>query len=273
MKSDRVDEIVKIFDSYLIDNNKHSITLKTANEILRKTLTDVDEKIDLKELLESGTITNAYQTQTFPKQWIIIHSNSFTNQNTSNTINSKQKIHQKSTNNNFNTYSELSVFCKRYEIAIVITVASLITIFIVYWLSREQNNDTLLNKKEYVESNNDSLNIESMSKVYSYISYENDKEINGTIIQTNKETTYHTFDFQNKIVTCKTKTNGKMMTFKYPINGFYKQEGLVATTYVIEVNTLGVKEIWFSPDVPNLGYDYDDGSRIACYNFELLNEE
>jgi hypothetical protein len=33
----------------------------------------------------------------------------------------------------------------------------------------------------------------------------------------------------------------------------------------IVVNTLGVKEIWYSFDVPNLGYDYDDGSRIACY--------
>lgn len=269
MKSDIIDKIVRIFDNYLLENNRHFITLRTANEILKKTFNDVDEKIDLKELLESGIIKNAYQTQTSPKQWRITSSNSFTSQNQSNIINPKQNIQQKSTNN----YSELSVFCKRYEIAIVITVASLITIFSVYWLSREQKNDTLLNKKEYVESNNDSLNIESMNKVYSYISYENDKEINGTIIQTNKETTYHTFDFQNKIVTCKTKTNGKMMTFKYPINGFYKQEGLVATTYVIEVNTLGVKEIWFSPDVPNLGYDYDDGSRIACYNLELLNKE
>lgn len=164
-------------------------------------------------------------------------------------------------------------YFKQNETAIVILIASLITFLSIFWLSIKQNNDLENNKDSYTNYNSTNSNKDLTDKVFSYISYENDKEVNGVIIQTNKEVTNHTFDFKNKIVTCKTKLNGKTIEFNYPINGFYKQEGLVATTYVIEVNTLGVKEIWFSPDVPNLGYDYDDGSRIACYNLELLNEE
>ena len=123
--------------------------------------------------------------------------------------------------------------------------------------------------------NNDSYSAPNFeNRIFTFISLENDKEyINGgALIQTNKEKTIHKFDFINKIVTCKAPLNGKYVTTKYPINGFYEQKGSVATTYVIEVNTLGVKEIWFSPDVPNLGYDYDDGTRIACYELQLKNE-
>lgn len=93
-----------------------------------------------------------------------------------------------------------------------------------------------------------------------------DKELNGEIVQTTHELTYHTFNFKNKTITQKSKLNGNWITVSYPMNGFYKQSGLLATTYVFTINTLGVKEIWFSPDVPNLGYDYMDGSRIACYD-------
>jgi len=164
-------------------------------------------------------------------------------------------------------------YSKQNETAIVITIASLIIFLSIFCLSIKQNNDLENNKDAYSNNNSNDSNIDLTDKVFSYISYENDKEIDGRIIQTNEEITYHIFDFKNKIVTCKTKINEKTIKFKYPINGFYKQEGLVATTYVIEVKTLGVKEIWFSPDVPNLGYDYYDGSRIACYNLELLKEE
>lgn len=92
-----------------------------------------------------------------------------------------------------------------------------------------------------------------------------DNELNGVVQQTHKITTYHTFDFINMTVTQKSPLDGKWVTVTYPINGIYQENGLAATTYVIKVGTLGVKEIWFSPDVPNIGYDYDDGTRIACY--------
>ncbi|SDF08504.1 hypothetical protein [Epilithonimonas hungarica] len=164
-------------------------------------------------------------------------------------------------------------YFKQHETAIVIIIASLVIFLSIFWLSIKQNNDLENNKNLYGKNISNDSNIDLTNKVFSYISFENDKEVDGVIIQTNKEVTRHIFDFKNKIVTFKTKLNGKTIKINYPINGFYKQEGLVATTYVIEVNTLGVKEIWFSPGVPNLGYDYDDGSRIACYNLELLNEE
>jgi len=42
----------------------------------------------------------------------------------------------------------------------------------------------------------------------------------------------------------------------------YVEKGMLTITYVLKVETLGLKEVWCSPDVPNLGYDYDDGKRI-----------
>lgn len=107
-------------------------------------------------------------------------------------------------------------------------------------------------------------------KIFTYKSKLNDKEFNGETVHTNHETTYHTFDFTNMTVTNKSKLNGKWVSFKYPIKGFYQEKGLAATTYVIVVGTLGVKEIWFSPDVPNIGYDFDDGSRLACYKISRV---
>jgi hypothetical protein len=106
---------------------------------------------------------------------------------------------------------------------------------------------------------------------FTFKSTTNDKELNGIILQTNDETTYHTFDFVSKTVTMKAPLNGKWITITFPINGVYQEKGLLASTFVIVVNTLGIKEIWFSADVPNLGYDYDDGTRIACYNITKIN--
>jgi hypothetical protein len=64
---------------------------------------------------------------------------------------------------------------------------------------------------------------------------------------------------------------GNGLRFKYPIKGIYQEEGILATTYVIQVHANGVEEIWFSLDVPNLGYDYSDGTRIACYEISQVN--
>lgn len=94
-----------------------------------------------------------------------------------------------------------------------------------------------------------------------------DKERNNVILNTNNEISYHTFDFKKRIVIQKSLLNGKWIEITYPINGFY-EDGL---TYVIIVNDLGVNEIWFSPTMLNLGYDFMDGSRIACYGLSVEN--
>jgi hypothetical protein len=107
-------------------------------------------------------------------------------------------------------------------------------------------------------------------KIFTFKSTLNDKEENGQIIQTNHETTYHKFDFVNKTVTQTSPLNGEWITITYPISGIYEEKALLATTYVLVVGEMGVKEIWFNPVRQNLGYDYVDGSRIACYELSTV---
>jgi hypothetical protein len=106
------------------------------------------------------------------------------------------------------------------------------------------------------------------NKVFVYSSQFYDIEKNRGMI-TKNELTYHTFNFEKKTVTQNSIMNGKRINIVYPFKKMYEEKGILATTYVLEVNTNGLKEIWWSPDVPNLGYDYDDGTRIACYGLKI----
>ena len=124
-----------------------------------------------------------------------------------------------------------------------------------------------IKKTDYSKKTSNSFN---NKKKFTYSSLLNDKEINGEIVQTNRELTYHTFDFENKIVTMKFKVNGNWTEFIYPIKSMYEENGIYATTYVLRIGKFGVKEIWWSPDVLNLGYDFDDGSRISCYELKKI---
>lgn len=140
----------------------------------------------------------------------------------------------------------------------------IILALIGYCNRSDQNSNTSNQVAEIGPEENIDLNKFS-GQQFTFKSKLNDNEVDGKTVQTNHETTYHTFDFVNKTITQKSPLNGEWVTVTYPINGFYEEKGLAATTYVIKVGTLGCKEIWFSPDVPNLGYDYEDGTRIACY--------
>lgn len=106
-------------------------------------------------------------------------------------------------------------------------------------------------------------------KIFTYSSsYYDIEKTNGQVI-TKNELTYHIFNFNKKTVTQISNVNGEYIKMTYPFYSMYEENGIVATTYVLKVHTLGVKEIWWSPDVPNLGYDYDDGKRIACYGLKI----
>lgn len=96
--------------------------------------------------------------------------------------------------------------------------------------------------------------------------------LNGGMV-TRKEMTYHLLDFKKQIVIQTSFMNGEKVSVTYPFKDMYIERGVLASTYVMRVNTLGINEIWFSPDVPNLGYDYEDGTRIACYDLNLLKSE
>jgi predicted transcriptional regulator len=143
---------------------------------------------------------------------------------------------------------------------------ALVVIVLGYCSQPDKKTDNYTN--ENTENNEKGeINLNSISdQKFTFKSKSYDIEKDGKTILSNNEITYHTFDFINKIVTQKSKLNGQWTTVTYPINGVYEEKGAVATTYIIQVGTLGVSEIWFSPDVPNLGYDYDDGTRIACYD-------
>ena len=50
----------------------------------------------------------------------------------------------------------------------------------------------------------------------------------------------------------------------------YKESGLLASTWVLVIGEKGVKEIWFSVEANNLGYDLQDGTRVAYYDLTTL---
>lgn len=107
-------------------------------------------------------------------------------------------------------------------------------------------------------------------KVFTFKSLINDKELNGVIVQTNKETTYHIFDFQKNIIHLVADFLGEQVQFSFPVMDYYIEKGLLGETHVFVIKTLGIQEIYLSLTNGNLGYDYDDGSRINHFEIKEL---
>lgn len=116
------------------------------------------------------------------------------------------------------------------------------------------------------------LTLSCFSQVYKFKSTNYDIEKpNVATYKTYYDVTYHTFDYDNLLVTFEGKnSNGTQTIIKYPMKSFYKETGLFAETWVIVVGQKGVKEIWFSIQANNLGYDLEDGTRIAYYDVTQL---
>ncbi len=107
----------------------------------------------------------------------------------------------------------------------------------------------------------------SFSQVYKFKSTETDVEKPGKEAQTLYEVTYHTFDYNNlQVIYEGVNSKGEKTKVVYPMKSFYKD----GVTTVIVVNAKGVKEIWFSVVVNNLGYDLMDGTRLACYEITRI---
>jgi hypothetical protein len=138
--------------------------------------------------------------------------------------------------------------------------------------NNKSNNNSNHNSNKIQNDNIEESNIYGIDENYfAFESTNNDKEIDGVITQTNIEKTIHYFDLKNNKIRLKTFILDKMIQYEYNIKDYYLQEGLAAKTHVFVIEDLGVKEIWISFDVPNLGYDYDDGSRIACYDLKRID--
>ena len=135
------------------------------------------------------------------------------------------------------------------------------------------NNPNSESNQNDIENKSDIEKFETEKKIFTYSSEFYDIEKQDGSVNTKREVTYHTFDFNKRIVTQNSILNGKRVIMSFPFYEMYEENGLAATTYVLKVNTLGLKEIWWSPNVPNLGYDYEDGTRIACYDLKVQIEK
>ena len=81
---------------------------------------------------------------------------------------------------------------------------------------------------------------------------------------------YHTIDYNKMTVVQKSLLNDQWIEITYRIKSISVEQGALSTTYILHVNSKGLKEVWFSPEIENLGYDYMDGTRIACYELTVV---
>ena len=249
-----IDDIIIEIDNELIKKNKGFLTISSANQLLIDnklfTISDIKNKT-LKKILEQNQIPHATQTIHAPRQWRI-------------PLSEKGKIKQGKKSKPAIKRRDPSIqpdihhfnYQKNWVIAIII-----ITVLVVIGVIIDNNSISNSN------SNYDNAPKKEKS-VYKFRSTYNDLEDSKDIIKTNREITYHTFDFNKMTVTQRGQTkSGEWVDLTFPMKSFM-QEGV---TYVITVDNKGITEIWFSPIMNNLGYDFFNGQRIAFYGITQLN--
>lgn len=109
-------------------------------------------------------------------------------------------------------------------------------------------------------------------KVYHFRSRNYDIEKPDEIgFTTINEQSYHLINLNTMTVKQTSLLNGEWVEITYSIKSSYYEEGAFSTTYVLVVNSRGLKEVWFCPETNSLGYDYMDGTRIACYDLSVVD--
>jgi hypothetical protein len=141
-------------------------------------------------------------------------------------------------------------------------------------LAAQQKREQEQQQKQSTKESKQSLteNSQSSSKgIFQYKSENYDIEKPGEAgFTTINDPSYHTVDFNNMTVTQTSLLNGQWVKISYPIRSYYTEVGALSTTFILVINSKGLKEVWFSPEVSNLGYDYLDGTRIACYDLSVI---
>jgi ribosomal protein S27E len=276
------------------------LTISSANQLLidNKLFTGSDIKNKtLKKILEKNQIPHATQTIHTPRQWRIpLSEKGKIKQNKKSKPATKKrkpdyqpvvkKVKCPGCNSNLDVHNDIinsqRLTCplcgrnfknpfllsdpiynnnqKKWAIAIIIIV-----VLVVIGIIIDNNSNSSSNSSSYSNYNND-LNKEK--SVYKFSSTYNDLEDSKDIIKTNRELTYHTFDFNKKTVTQRGQSkSGQWVDLTFPMKSF-RQEGV---TYVIKVDYNGITEIWFSPIMNNLGYDFYNGQRISFYGIKQLD--
>lgn len=145
--------------------------------------------------------------------------------------------------------------------------------------SKEENDDDEVNSEKSRDREKTKHTVskakfswENSNNVFIYRSDNYDIEYPDGRVERVDEITYHTFDMDKNLVVQSSQLFNQQFEISYPFRKMRVETGLIGNrkTYVLDVNTIGCKEVWWSPDVPNLGYDYNDGRRIACYDLEIM---
>ena len=277
-----LDKLNNLFDTYLLERKKSFLTLRTGKELIRNSNDPEIQNLDLKKILESGLIKNSSQTTESPRQWRIFISTDSESSALSSSPKSK-KIDTIPLDNPIKydlktkRFTDNITSSEQNQNGKIALIATGVILLFIYFLSMNNSGSENVYENKYENSNSTNYSSSPTRNaptelLHKFTSNSNDLEnMSGVIKKTNNEMTSHIFDFKNKVVTCYRPVNGKYQTLKYSMKSFYKEEGIAATTYVIQVGSRGVKEIWFSPDVPNLGYDYDDGTRRSFYSLSKTN--
>ncbi|MCM4159391.1 hypothetical protein FHG64_11460 [Antarcticibacterium flavum] len=275
---DRLEEIRFALDEKLSETQKKFITLRTANKLLwdKRLITEFErDRGFLKSLLEQKKL-NAIQTQSQPRQWKIYSSN---HSSESLFLESKKPAEKKPKENRAVSKKER----KKWDFGLILGIIGILAL--IFFGTRSHNNIEELNSPNnsspsqiktretaVPQPNYKTNNKNSTSKnVFTFKSTFYDRERNGIILQTIEEETFHTFNYNDSTVTQKSKLNGEWIEIIYLFSDSYIEEGPLSNTYVFHVGTLGLKEIWYTPEVPNLGYDYDDGTRLSCYELQQVS--
>jgi hypothetical protein len=214
MENTTVDILIKIFDDHLIATGKPYIDLRTAKNLLSRHDNEDINKIHLKELLENNAIPHAYQTEVKPKLWRIGYS-------VPDDFRAKRKEYLNEHKSDSGSFFSQPDKDHTNTVAYIVGGISVV-VFIIFFL---MNLDS--EKKSYSQKTNNStqsLQSESSSQETSLLNHFTiekftlksnlyDLEKNGLTVRTAYETTYHTFDFSNKVVIQKSTLNGEWVTF------------------------------------------------------------
>lgn len=140
-------------------------------------------------------------------------------------------------------------------------------------INSEIQNKKFENKKienERVET----INIENRKPVQSknviqFNSTFNDFENSTEIVKTNYEISYHTFDFDNKTITLKSKTKtGNWKTFVFQWTKITEPYDNGYIEFTIK-NDKGVYQIWRS-SMNNIGYEFYNKTKLVYYDVKQI---
>lgn len=273
---ENISKLIEIFDNYLLQNNKSFIGLRTGNELIKNSIDEEVRKIDLKKILELGLIPNSYLTNTTKRQWRIHLSKS-----------AEEKLYKEmdeyyedesfiSSRKSFNSNKDLEKKQKENGKKILFATIGILAFFYFVFInlnkekSKTNTRDNFSqNISEYETINN--IN-PSTEKFFFFRTNENIKvkKSTGEVIQTNYETCYLTFDFNNNIIKIKAPLSGEWTTSEYQVVNSSSRNYDGDEVYFLNINSNGMKQAWISPKKNLIGYDYDDGSRIICYKLERI---